>query len=159
VGAGLFGTLSPDDWLWEVKYEAYVTSGFNGLSRDPAEAAAINRDEGFREARAHEGALGTNRFGDINNAFAGVGRVSVSPTLGSEIGISGHTGAYDEAGNNNATIAAIDGLYTFRQFHIGKVPVEVNESASSLSSMFSVIRWVPANVLSGLRRKNVNAAE
>jgi hypothetical protein len=123
VGAGLFGTLSPDDWLWEVKYEAYVTSGFNGLSRDPAEAPAINRDEGFREARAHEGALGTNRFGDINNAFAGVGRVSVSPTLGSEVGISGHTGAYDEAGNNNATIAAVDGLYTFRQFHIGKVPV------------------------------------
>ncbi|MBI4600861.1 MAG: hypothetical protein HY721_02770 [Planctomycetes bacterium] len=112
VGAGLFGTLTREDWEWEVKYEAYVTSGFKGLSDDPGAGAQITRSSGVRGARATSTAFGTRSFGDNNNSFAGVGRVSVSPFLGTEVGASAHHGAYDEDGDNDLTIAAVDALYT-----------------------------------------------
>lgn len=122
-GLGLFGTLTPGDAPVEIKYEAYITSGFKGLSSDPAEDPAISREDGLREARAHEPALGTRRFGDNNNSFAGVGRVSLSPRLGSEVGVSAHHGAYDERGRDDLTIVALDGLFTIPQFEVGDVPV------------------------------------
>jgi len=123
VGAGLFGVFEPLSGDLQIKYEAYLTSGFKGLSDDPAEDPAISRGDGFREARAHEPAFGTRRFGDNNNDFSGVGRLSIEPTLGSEIGASAHHGAYDEDGDNDLTIAAVDARYTFRQFQPGGVPV------------------------------------
>ncbi|HVR74929.1 MAG TPA: DUF4148 domain-containing protein [Planctomycetota bacterium] len=108
IGVGLFGTLTPLNSAWEVTYEAYLTSGFKGLSDDPAVAPAISRASGVRGARPSTEALGTRSFGDNNNAFAGVGRVSVSPMLGFEVGASAHHGAYDEGGDNDMTIAALD---------------------------------------------------
>jgi hypothetical protein len=123
IGVGLFGTVTPDSFSWEVKYEAYLTSGFKGLSDDMALDPAISRGSGLRGARPHEDALGTRSFGDNNNELAGVGRLSVSPVLGSELGVSAHHGTYDEAGRNDLTIAAVDGLYTLRQFEVGDLPV------------------------------------
>ena len=121
VGAGLFGALTPPESTWEVKYEAYLTSGFKGLDNDGD--TAISSEQGLRDARPHKDALGTRSFDDINNKFAGVGRLSFSPALGSELGISAHSGAYDEAGDNNLTTGAVDALVTIPQFDLGQLPV------------------------------------
>lgn len=121
VGVGLFGTLTPPDSGWEVAYEAYLVSGFKGLDRDGN--VTITSASGIRGARPHSTALGTSRFDDNNNKFAGVGRLSVSPFLGSEFGISGHSGAYDERGNNNLTTGALDGIVTIPEFRVSEVPV------------------------------------
>ena len=123
VGAGVFGTLTPSQSQWEVKYEAYVTSGFKGLSNDPLQAAAITRENGLSEAKASEDALGTHDLGDNNNAFAGVGRLGVSPALGTEVGLSAHYGAYDEAEKNSLTIPAVDASYQIPQFELLDWPV------------------------------------
>ncbi len=122
-GAGIFGVIPTGTLDLDVKYEAYLTSGFKGLSDDPAADPAITRSAGLREARAHEPAFGTRRFGDNNNGFAGVGRVSFSPLLASELGVSAHHGTYDESGENDLTIAAVDALFTIPQFEIGDLPV------------------------------------
>ncbi|MCZ6793437.1 MAG: hypothetical protein O7J95_07470 [Planctomycetota bacterium] len=121
IGVGLFGSLTPPTSAWEVKYEAYLTSGFKGL--DNTGSATISASNGLRDARPHKDVLGTRNFGDVNNKFAGVGRLSVSPLLGSEFGISAHTGAYDEAGDNNLTTGALDGLITIPRFDVGEFPV------------------------------------
>ena len=121
IGVGLFGNLTPPEAEWDVKYEVYLTSGFKGL--DDAGNTAISVNNGLRDARAAEESLGTRSYDDINNSFAGVGRVSVSPLLGTEVGISAHTGTYDESSENNLTIVAVDGLYTIPQFRVADVPV------------------------------------
>ena len=123
IGVGLFGTLTPRDSVWEVKYEAYLTTGFKGLSDDPAADPAISRAMGLRAARPSEDAFGTRNLGDINNAFAGVGRLSVSPFLGLEVGASAHHGAYDESGNNDLTIAAADLTWQIPELGSGDVPI------------------------------------
>ena len=121
VGAGLFGDITPEDSDCEIKYEAYITSGYKGL--DNTGATTINTGSGVRGARAHGTGLGTSRFDDINNKFSGVGRLSISPVIGSEFGVSAHSGAYDEAGDNNMTTGAIDGLITIPQFEVVDIPV------------------------------------
>ena len=120
IGVGLFGTLTPPDSQWEVKYEAYLTSGFKGL--DDSGTATISSASGVRNARPSSPDL-SKKFDDINNKFAGVGRLSLSPFIGSEFGVSAHSGAYDESGDNNLTIVAIDALYTIPEFKIGDFPV------------------------------------
>ena len=121
VGAGFFGDLTPDGSDCEVKYEVYLTSGFKGL--DDAGMTTITSGSGLRGARPHSTAFGTSRFDDINNKFAGVGRLSVSPLLGSELGISAHSGAYDAAGDNLLTTTAVDGLVTIPGFELAGLPV------------------------------------
>jgi hypothetical protein len=121
VGAGFFGSLTQPEDPWEVKYEAYLASGFKGL--DNGGMATITSTSGLRRARPHGDALGTREFSDINNQFAAVGRLSVSPFIGSEFGASAHSGAYDERGDNLLTTTAVDGLVTVPQFEIGQFPV------------------------------------
>jgi hypothetical protein len=121
IGVGLFGTLSPPEWAWQVKYEVYLVTGFKGL--DNAGTTTFNQQTGIRGGRPSEDGLGTEPFEDNNNAFAGVGRVSVSPLIGTEVGVSAYTGAYDQSDDNNLTILALDGLYTLPQFHVGDFPV------------------------------------
>lgn len=121
IGAGLFGTLTSDTSEWNVTYEAYVTSGFKGL--DNTGATAISRSKGVRDARASTDALGTRKFGDVGDDFSGVGRLAISPAIGTEVGLSSHIGTYDQAGDNFLWIPAIDGSYTLGQFSAGDVPV------------------------------------
>lgn len=121
IGAGLFGTLTPPEALWEIKYEAYLVTGFKGLGDDGT--AEFSSDTGIRDGRPHKDVLGTRNYEDNNNAFAGVGRLSLSPALGTELGLSAYHGTYDDSSNNDLTILAVDGLYTVPQFHIGEVPV------------------------------------
>ncbi|MGZ3457201.1 MAG: hypothetical protein ACXU86_01725 [Archangium sp.] len=77
-GAGFLGhfNLGRD---WRLSYEVYAINGLD---------ANIKDGEGFLGAR------GSN-LQDNNNDKAITGRVSVSPFLGLEAGLSGYTGAYD----------------------------------------------------------------
>jgi hypothetical protein len=80
-GAGFLGgfNLGRD---WKLNYELYAINGLD---------ARIYDGQGFLAAR------GSN-IEDNNNDKAIVGRVSVSPFLGLEAGLSGYTGAYDREG-------------------------------------------------------------
>ncbi len=103
-GVGFFGSLDLDPW--EFDYEVYVVNGFKGLSKTGT--SAINRNSGTRGARPHGSQLGSPGYRDFNDDKAIVGRVSASPFLGFEVGLSAHTGMYDESGDNRLTITAVD---------------------------------------------------
>ncbi len=103
-GIGFFGTLEADPW--EFDYEVYVVNGFKGLSKTGT--SAINTTNGLRGARPHGTQLGTSAYRDFNDNKSVVGRISASPFLGLEVGVSAHTGKYDERGDNRLTIAALD---------------------------------------------------
>ena len=123
VGVGFFGDLLPEEAEWELKYEAYATSGFKGLASDVGAGGPTITDSGLRNARASKDRLDTRHFGDVNESFSGVGRISLSPLLGTEFGVSAHSGTYDEASDNLLTISAVDGLITLPEFTIADIPV------------------------------------
>ncbi len=104
-GVGFFGSLDVDPW--EFEYEVYLVNGFKGLNKTGT-TTVINRTSGVRNARPHTTALGTSAYRDFNDDKAVVGRVSASPFLGLELGVSTHTGKYDERGDNRLTIWAVD---------------------------------------------------
>ena len=103
-GVGFFGNLDLDPW--EIEYEIYVVNGFKGMNK--LGTTVINRTAGLRNARPHTTALGTSAYRDFNDDKAVVGRLSVSPFLGLEVGASAHSGKYDERGDNRLTIWAVD---------------------------------------------------
>ncbi|HEX7896293.1 MAG TPA: hypothetical protein VF950_00840 [Planctomycetota bacterium] len=104
-GVGFFGSLDLDPW--EIEYEVYLVNGFKGLTK--LGVTNISRTAGLRNARPHLGATGFgSAYRDFNDDKAVVGRVSASPFLGLEAGISAHTGMYDERGDNRLTIWAVD---------------------------------------------------
>ncbi|WP_375765202.1 hypothetical protein NR798_26150 [Archangium gephyra] len=80
-GAGFLGgfDLGRD---WRLSYEVYAVNGLD---------AKILDGQGFRAARG-------SHLEDNNDDKALTGRVSVSPFLGLEAGLSGYTGAYDLEG-------------------------------------------------------------
>lgn len=80
-GAGFLGgfDLGRD---WRLNYEVYAINGLD---------AKIADGQGFRGARG-------SHLQDNNDDKAITGRVSVSPFLGLEAGLSGYTGAYDLEG-------------------------------------------------------------
>jgi len=95
-GMGLFGTVYPSE-ATTLHYEAYLVNGFGaGTVRD-----------GTLDLRNGRG----SRKQDNNSGRAFVGRLGFSPRLGSEVGVSVHTGDYDDAGRRNLTLAAVDAAY------------------------------------------------
>ena len=97
AGMGFFGTIYPsDDAL--VGYELYLVNGFNA-----ATAGRIRSGRGSHKA-------------DNNEGKSVVGRVNYSPYLGMDLGVSAHTGPYDDAGDETLTIVAIDGSYNRGRF-------------------------------------------
>jgi hypothetical protein len=103
-GAGFFGQI--ESGTWEFDYEIYVVNGFKGLSK--AGVTVIDRNAGLRNARPHGNQLGTSRYRDFNDNKAVVARVSASPFLGLEGGVSAHTGKYDERGDNMLSVYTLD---------------------------------------------------
>ncbi len=97
-GAGLHGKFNPtigeyDDLI--IGYETYVINGLdNGFS-----------DTGLGGGR---GSLKS----DNNNSKAAVGRLTLSPALGHEVGFSGYWGRYNSAGDA-ITGGAVDWLTTW----------------------------------------------
>lgn len=97
AGAGAFGAWYPTGSLM-VDYEAYLVNGFK---QEAVEGGVLNLREG--RGRAKE---------DNNNARSVVARVGVSPRVGTGFGASIHTGSYDDAGQYNLTLAALDARFT-----------------------------------------------
>jgi hypothetical protein len=105
-GVGFFGTIDLDPWL--IAYEIYVSNGFKGLG-DLAAENVITSSKGLRDARPHDSKVdGTKKYRDFNRDKAVTGRLSMSPFLGLEFGVSGHRGKYDQNDNNLLHIAAYD---------------------------------------------------
>lgn len=105
-GLGFFGTIDLDPWL--ISYEIYVSNGYKGLGDAPGENV-ITPSAGLRDARPHDNKVpGTRKYRDFNRDKAVTGRLSVSPFLGLELGVSGHRGKYDQNENNLLNIAAYD---------------------------------------------------
>lgn len=101
-GFGAFGQLRTSR-TGRFTYELYATNGFHdGLVTDSEDGTRI--------------ALGRRNFEDNNGSPAFVGRISWSPGLDSEIGISAHHGAYNTFNlegarverRRNLTIAVVD---------------------------------------------------
>ena len=76
-----------------IKYELYLVNGFNEKAGD-----RIRSGRGSHKK-------------DNNEEKSLVGRFSYSPFLGLDVGTSFHHGAYDDAGDKNLTILALDGSY------------------------------------------------
>ncbi len=101
AGAGIFGKFNPVLGSYEdldLNYELYVVNGL---------------DAGFSDT-----GLGSGRPGlktDNNDDKSVVGRLSASPALNQEFGISGYWGDYDTINNDIAGIG-FDSLLTFGPF-------------------------------------------
>lgn len=81
-GLGALGTL-PVGTTGRVTYEAYLVNGFHdGVVNDAPEGTRIPS--------------GRSNVEDNNSAPSFVGRLSWSPSLALELGLSGHTGPYNE---------------------------------------------------------------
>lgn len=93
AGMGIFGAFYPQDWV--VGYELYVVNGFNQKIIDGSRRLRV---------RGGRGSMKT----DNNENKAITGRLSLSPMLGIDIGVSGHHGKYDDSGERSLTIAALD---------------------------------------------------
>lgn len=98
-GMGFFGAFAAGD-EGELDYEAYVVNGFNG---------SIIDDDGRLRVREGRG----SKKQDNNDDKAFVGRLGYSPRLGTTLGLSVHTGAYDDAGDHRLNIGALDAKVTF----------------------------------------------
>jgi len=96
AGLGAFGAYHPTGALM-VNYQAYLVNGFKG---NAVEGGVLNLREGKGSAKA-----------DNNNARSVVARMGVSPRVGTEFGVSIHTGSYDDAGDYNLTLAALDAQF------------------------------------------------
>jgi hypothetical protein len=98
-GAGIFGALYPSE-MWTLSYEVYAVNGFN-------EGVLVNAGDSTRvDLRVREG-RGSART-DNNNHRSVVARIGASPRLGTDLGLSVHSGAYDDAGGSRLTILAAD---------------------------------------------------
>lgn len=91
-GMGLFGTFYPSESA-VMGYELYVVNGFN-------EAAGTRLRSGRGSQKA-----------DNNEDKSIVGRLNYSPMIGMDLGGSFHVGAYDDAGDHNLSIFALDGAW------------------------------------------------
>ena len=101
-GMGLFGGF-PAGEEGELDYEVYFVNGFD--------EGIISGDPGEEKLRIR-GGRGSQKQ-DNNDDKALVGRLGYSPRLGAEVGVSAHSGAYDDAGDHRLNIVALDGKLTF----------------------------------------------
>lgn len=100
AGVGAWGDISED-----VSYAVTITNGFKGLAADGT--TVIDDEKGLRNAAPHKDKLG-DPFENINDDLAYTGRVAYRPVLGGEVGLSAHKSTYDELGDNDLNIWALD---------------------------------------------------
>lgn len=101
AGMGFFGTFYPGEES-VLSYQAYLVNGFNeGIISGPA---------GEEKLRVR-GGRGSQKV-DNNEDKAIVARLGFSPALGTNLGLSIHSGKYDDAGERRLTIAALDGKWS-----------------------------------------------
>lgn len=97
-GMGFYGTFYPSE-MSVVSYELYVVNGFD---------AGVMNGSGQLRIRGGRG----SQKQDNNDNKAVVGRLSLSPRLGMDLGASFHYGAYDDAGDHSLAILGLDGKLT-----------------------------------------------
>ncbi len=100
-GMGFFGTLYPGEES-VFSYQAYLVNGFN--------EGIISGDPGDERLRVRDG-RGSQKA-DNNDQKSIVVRAGFSPTLGTNLGLSIHTGKYDDAGEHHLTIGAVDAKWS-----------------------------------------------
>lgn len=153
AGMGVFGAFNPEDWV--VGYELYIVNGFNDKIIDGSNRLRVRGGRGSAKT-------------DNNENKAIVGRVSASPALGMDFGLSAHHGKYDSDGERNLTIAALDfDLQRGPLQLIGEgaiVNADVPEAAPTAESQrgfyvqggyhfgFGAIRRYPESVFTGVVR-------
>ena len=111
-GFGVLGQ-APAGRQGRLTWEAYMTNGFD-------DGLIVNSPEGTRIP------LGRGNFEDQNSSPALVGRLAWSPSVGMELGVSGHHGAWnvfrtdgtvvDE--RRNLTLGVVDGEFTIAGFRL-----------------------------------------
>jgi len=95
AGAGGYGTVDTGGGT-ELTWELYVINGLD---------ARIDSELGLKPAIGSKGE-------DNNNDKAVVGRVAFSPTLGTEVGVSGYTGEYNKR-DGRVNLLAVDTTLRF----------------------------------------------
>ena len=100
AGVGVWGDISE-----QVSYNVTVSNGFKGLAADGT--SAINDSDGLKNAAPQADEL-ADPFENTNDKLAFTGRVAYKPVLGTEFGVSAHKDTYDEAGERDLDIWALD---------------------------------------------------
>jgi hypothetical protein len=109
---GFFGTMYPGEES-VVSYQAFLVNGFNeGIIKEFVDDAG--QEDGQLRIRGGRG----SQKKDNNEDKAFVARAGFSPALGTNLGLSVHTGKYDDAGQHNLTIGAFDAKATFGALEI-----------------------------------------
>lgn len=103
-GVSIFGQFESGSAIFG--YELAVSNGFKGLNQ-AGTTSLVKTSNGLRDARPQNGTLG-KAYRDFNDNKAVTGRFWVQPFLGLEVGVSGHSGKYDEKGDGDLTIWAVD---------------------------------------------------
>jgi len=107
-GMGLFGTMYPGQES-VFSYQAYLVNGFNQGIITPVVNDAGQVVDGKLLVRGGRG----SQEADNNDSKSLVARAGISPTLGTDFGVSVHTGKYDDADTLNLTIGSLDAKVTF----------------------------------------------
>jgi len=89
----------------QLEYDFYFTNGFN---------EEIINEDGELRIRGGRG----SKKADNNEDKAVVARAGFSPTLGTNVGLSVHTGAYSDDGEQRLTIGALDAKWTLGALEI-----------------------------------------
>ena len=110
-GMGFFGTLYPGEES-VISYQAFLVNGFDEGIIKPVVDENGDVIDGQLRIRGGRG----SQKKDNNQDKAIVARAGFSPVLGSSVGLSVHTGKYDDAGNHQLTIGALDAKATFGPF-------------------------------------------
>jgi hypothetical protein len=112
-GMGLFGTLYPGEES-VISYQAFLVNGFNeGIITE----VVNDTDQVIDGILRIRGGRGSQKK-DNNEDKAIVARAGLSPALGTNLGLSVHTGKYDDPGMHNLTIGAFDAKATFGRLEI-----------------------------------------
>ena len=97
-GMGLVGNTAVGG-SGELDYELYFVNGFDEGIIDGSDRLRVRGGRGSKKQ-------------DNNDNKAIVGRLGYSPRLGTTLGFSAHSGAYDAAGEHNLAITALDAKVT-----------------------------------------------
>ncbi len=131
VGAGFYGSFYPTQ-MAKVDYEFYAVNGFTGAGNTgSAISGKVNADKGVRSARG-------SQKSDNNDNLSVIGRVAVSPWLGTEVGGSIHHGAYSNDGTLDLSIYALDWMFQKGPFELlgeyGFAHIDRNESIHTFNA-------------------------
>jgi len=105
AGMGFFGTVYPGEES-VFSYEAYLVNGFDeGIISLPADGDTTRAKLRIRGGRG-------SQKSDNNRNKALTARAGFSPRIGSTVGLSVHSGTYDDADEYRLTIGAVDAKAT-----------------------------------------------